>query len=284
MTDPGTDPRTPRPRLTTGINSQTVPGLDAEAFLRGAQASGVAGVELTGELIASAPAAVASLLDETRLRLFGVTPTPALHHWHWRWTTRTEERLHAEIRLAAELGADYFVMPFMDPRGDARSVAHGLARALPLTTGTDIRLAVEPIGHHPVLPRAEQLAPTLRRFDDDRIGLLLDSFHWFRAGHDPDDLHLYEDVPILALQISNANERPTPELLGYRDRTFPLDGRFDVADLCAHVVELDHGTPIIVEVIGDIAATTAPRLAFRTAQTQLASIEAHIDGLELQRA
>lgn len=74
----------------------------------------------------------------------------------------------------------------------------------PLVKDAGIRLALESIGHHDVLRRAEQLTPEFAGLDEDVIGILLDSFHFFSAGQVLDDLDHPAGVDVLAVPISSA--------------------------------------------------------------------------------
>ncbi|SEE23077.1 sugar phosphate isomerase/epimerase family protein [Ruania alba] len=262
---------TDRPRLAprTGINNQTVPAASAVEVIEGAARHGLGCVELTGEVLAQDPDGVPATLREQGVRLLGVSPTKALHGWHVQWDEQVGAGMRSEMQAAATAGAEFFVMPFMRPGGDADTVTAGLRRAVPIAREAGLRLAVEPIGHHEVLRRAEQLAPVLARLDQDVIGVLLDSFHFFRSGQSLEDLRHLDGVDVLAFQVSNANDRPVPELLGYRDRTFPLDGPFDVAGLCGQVARRWPNAPIVVEVIGEVAAATPTATGLQRAATQL---------------
>lgn len=249
---------------TIALNSQTTPALGGPAFIELAASSGFGVVELAGAIIEHELSAVRESVDRTGVEVLGVSPTPELLDWHIDFSDPTAARLDEELGWAAALGASYFVLPFMRETSDLAAISSGLGRAVRIAESHGIRLAVEPIGHFDVLRRAHQIAELLSRFDSRRVGLLLDSFHFFRARNDLRDLSALADIEILAVQVSNANDLPLDELLGYRDRTFPLDGPFPVAELCAAVLAERPATPLIVEVIGDLVANMdAPASAAR---------------------
>lgn len=253
-----------------GLNSQTVPAADAVTVVELAAAEGFTAVELAGELIWGRPVEpVAAALRDAGVSLLGLCPTPALHGWHTGPAAATTARLVAELDHAAALGARYFVMPFMRPGGDPDSVVAGLRAAVPYAAEHGLRLAVEAIGHVPLLNQARELITVLERVGSPEIGVLLDAFHFFRAGQTLDDLEAYREAELLAVQVSNANERPTQELLGYRDRTFPSDGRFPVPDLVEAVLGRHPGTPVVVEVIGEVARSHSPATGARLARQHL---------------
>ena len=260
----------PEPLL--GINNQTVPTATALEVIRGAAQYGLGSVELTTEALGEDTDRLTAALRAHRVRLLGVSPSAALHGWHAQWDDELEAAMRTEIYRAAEAGAGYFVMPFMRPAGDSDSVTAGLRRAVPIARDAGVQLAVEPIGHHDVLRRTDQLAPVLTALNDGVIGMLLDSFHFFRAGQSLHDLQHLDGVDVLAVQISNANHRPMNQLLGYRDRTFPLDGPFDVTGLCRETERRWPAAPVVVEVIGELAAATPFAEGLRTAAMQLREI------------
>lgn len=259
-----------RPR--TALNSQTLPGLSGPAVVELAARSGFQEVELAGNLLEADLQGVIRATRRAGVKVIGTCPTTALHHWHWGWDDAVAHQLDTELGWASELGADYFVMPFMQQGGGSKTVTSALERALSVASTRPIQLAVEPIGHHDVLRRADQLAPVLRAFDTTRVGLLLDAFHFFRAGNTLADLTLYDGIEILGLQLSNANSLPTDELIGYRDRTFPLDGRFPVVELTQAVIAARPQVPIIVEVIGTVVAGLHGGAAAKRAEEQIETI------------
>ncbi|WP_156253652.1 sugar phosphate isomerase/epimerase family protein [Pseudactinotalea terrae] len=271
-----TTPPLPAPRPVLAVNSQTVPGASAAQLVEAVAGAALDAVEITGELLAS-EAGLAQQLRERGIRLLGVSPTRDLHSWHWRWDDALGRALELEMRRAAEAGAAYFVMPFMEPSGDAESVRRGLLAATPIARQHGLRLAVESIGHHPVVRRLEELVPVVSSLDGDVAGVLLDSFHFFRAGHAVTDLALLDAVPVVAAQLSNSNGRPLEDLLGYRDRTFPLDGPFDVVEFTRELLGRKPTTPLVVEVIGDVANDGVAATGVHTAAVQLNDIMTAID-------
>jgi sugar phosphate isomerase/epimerase len=275
MTEATTSPsHTPRPVLA--VNSQTVPHASAAQLVEAVADAALDAIEITGELLASSRG-LAQLLGERKIELLGVSPTRDLHAWHCRWDDELGRAMELEMGRAAEAGAGYFVMPFMEPSGDAESVRRGLVAATPIAREHGLRLAVESIGHHPVVRRLEELVPVVSSLDGDVVGVLLDSFHFFRAGHGVTDLPLLDAVSVVAAQLSNSNGRPRQDLLGYRDRTYPLDGPFDVVGFTRELLVRKPTTPLVVEVIGDVADACPAATGVHTAAAQLDEIMTAID-------
>ncbi|MDR5700908.1 sugar phosphate isomerase/epimerase family protein [Agromyces aerolatus] len=266
-----------------GLNSQTTPAASLEEFAGAAASAGFRAVECAAEILDGPVEHVAETFRRHGLEVLGVCPSVELLDWHWRWDAAIERRLDEELRRARALEADYFVLPFMRPRGDAESVRRGLAGAAPLARAAGMRLAVEPIGHFEVLNRAQDLVPVLRDQDPEVVALLLDAFHFFRAGQELDALHAYSGLPVAAIQLSNVNARAQHEALGYRDRVFPLDGRWPVREFTSLASSLFPGAPLVVEIIGDVARATPTGEAAERAHRQLAELTRTLDPLERSR-
>jgi 4-hydroxyphenylpyruvate dioxygenase len=273
------------PRSRLGLNSQTIPAADAVAVVQYAAAAGFATVEFAGELVWDRPIEpIMEILRSTGISVLGLCPTSVLHGWHAVWDAAVETRFAAELDLAAALGAEYFVMPIMRPDGDPGTVAAALRAAAPLAAARGLRLAVESIGHVPLLSDGRELIMVLDRVGAVEVGVLLDVFHFFRAGHTIDDLALFDGLDLLAVQLSNANQRPTGELLGYRDRTFPLDGRFPVAELIKAVRATRPEVDLVVEVIGEVARSHPPAEGVRLARLHLDRVLESGTGIERRSA
>lgn len=241
-------------------------------FAAAAASAGFDAVECSAALLPTRAEDALAIFRGLGIDVVGVCPSDELLDWHHFWDASTQVRLAHELDRAASLGAAYFVLPFMRPNGDRRSVEYGLEQAVPLARARGLKLAVEPIGHFDVLRRAEELAPVLRTQDASVVSLLLDSFHFFRAGHGVDDLELYDDLPVAGIQLSNINHRADHDAVGYRDRAFPLDGRWPVLDFATAAMKRFPSAPLIAEVIGDVASATPTDLGAARAHAHLTRI------------
>ncbi len=256
------------------LASQTLgQAADASTVIQCASIGGFQAVELSGDLLGpEVVPLVKDQLSEFAIDVLGIGPSSRLLSWHARWDTSTLKQFEKECARASELGARYIVLPLMRNAGGAKSVEAGLRAAIPAARDHGIRLAFEPIGHYPLLRRIDEAVLFLRHLDSIDVGLLLDSFHFFRANNTLDDLYALDGVRIEAIQISNANGRPLEQLLGYRDRTFPLDGPFPVLELVRHVMKRHPGIPVSVEVIGDTTSRLTPAEATELAYLQARKI------------
>ncbi len=247
------------PSPNFGLNSQTLAGADLVSFLALAQSNGFASVEIAGALLEDVRVDRAlSSIQSASIRVLGVSPTDTVLTWHGDFDPGLDAALHRQMQRAANLGARYFVLPFMREPRTSKTVSQALSRAAEFADGINIDLALESIGHIDAYRRVEDLVELIRSVGSERVGVLLDSFHFFRAGHTLSDLSHLQTVHVHALQISNSNGLPPDQLFGYRDRTFPLNGPFPVLPLVEAVLSNRPSTPVVVEIIGDEANSRAP--------------------------
>lgn len=250
---------TKEPSPVFGLNSQTLVGADLPTFLALAKENKFSCVEFAGDLLQGDSMAVAQdALESSSLELLGVSPTESVLRWHSPFDQDLTAELFRQMDVAAELGAKYFVLPFTRLPKSQEAVTQALNRTADHAEKIEINLALESIGHVQAFNRVEELAGLIHSMDSSRVGVLLDSFHFFRAAHTLSDLSYLEDLPIYALQISNSNGLPLDQLLGYRDRTFPLDGPFPLLSLVEAVALTRPTIPIVVEIIGDEAGRRPP--------------------------
>lgn len=267
--------------LLTGLNSQTLRAATLVGRLDAAAQAGFRVVELTGDELdpfLTTPEHAAEHLAARGLRLVGVCPAPDLFDWHHAWDAERAAVLRARLGLYVRLGAGYLVLPFMSDDGDADSARRGLAGAAAVAEEVGMGLAVESIGHVPKLRRLEEVRALLEAVGSPRTGVALDAFHFFRAGHDLADLDALDGLTVHVVQVSNAADKPLDELVGYRDRTFPLDGRFDVLGLCREVARQQAGVPVVVEVMGEVPWALDPVTAARSAASHVRRLAGELDG------
>lgn len=172
-----------------------------------------------------------------------------------RWSDRLDDSLVARLtrtmEVCAMLGARYLVLPAIAATGSRRTIAASLAELAPIARGHGLRLGLEPIGQSPLMPTvADALAVLdLSRLDVDSAGIILDTFHFFRAGQTVGDLAPLCPERIAAVQINDALNLPLNTLLGSRHRDYPGRGIFDVTAFCAAVLECGWRGPFAVEVL-----------------------------------
>jgi sugar phosphate isomerase/epimerase len=87
----------------------------------------------------------------------------------------------------------------------------------------------------------------------DNAGLILDAWHWHRAGADLDALLALRDVPVVSVQIGDALADPLPDLRleGRHHRLLPGQGAVDLPGFLSALEEAGIRAPLSVEVLSD---------------------------------
>ncbi|HTA35381.1 MAG TPA: TIM barrel protein, partial [Solirubrobacteraceae bacterium] len=131
-----------------------------------------------------------------------------------------EEALDAAIELASAIGArklNVLVGRAQDDVTESRQRAAvlGALRAFaPVVAGAGLQLVLEPINARDfpgyLAPSANAIVELIEASGDDRIGLLLDSFHLARAGEDPAVAIARHAERIAHVQLSDCPGRGAP--------------------------------------------------------------------------
>ena len=118
----------------------------------------------------------------------------------------------------------------------------------------------------------------VRRADRVNGGIVVDAWHFFRAGADFDALSAVPGGNVLGIQLDDGPARAEENLVRatLHDRLLPGDGDFDLAALIAALREIDAVAPIGVEVFSDElharGAVAAARAAGDATRRVLASV------------
>lgn len=123
-----------------------------------------------------------------------------------------------------------------------------------------IRFGIEwvaPLHHrsrgNPVLWRMDQALSVCDEVGAPNIGLLVDSFHWFCAGHTDEEIRAVPKERIVHVHINDAPDRPRDEQID-NDRLMPADGIIDLVSFLRGLKEAGYDDAISVEVL----STTLP--------------------------
>ncbi len=147
------------------------------------------------------------LLTQAALAPVSICP---LRIWPFRDSEPARQEFRQAIQLAPQIGCNLLaVCPDFQParltREEALAIhAQELADMAQLATENGIRLTIEPIGAHTLVPgptEALQLiemagAPT-------NVGILMDTFHYFRSGVSDQDI---QAIPLDKLDIIHVND------------------------------------------------------------------------------
>ncbi len=154
--------------------------------------------------------------------------------------------------IAEELGSDTVLAVTMEPATDLAAAAEGLAIACDVAARHGQQLGVEFLPWTGI-PNLAVAWPIVRDAGRANAGLVLDAWHWFRSGPDPDLLRTIPGEKVIHLQISDAPAQPAPnvveETIGHR--LLPGRGDIDLAELLRILDETGRRGPTAVEVFSD---------------------------------
>lgn len=177
--------------------------------------------------------------------------------------------------IAEELGSDTVLAVTMAPAADPVEATAGLAIACDVAARHGQRLGVEFLPWTGI-PNLAAAWPLVRDADRPNAGLVLDSWHWFRSGPDPDLLRSIPGEKVIHLQISDAPAEPEPDVVAETigKRLLPGEGAIDLPGLLRILDETGRQGPTAVEVFSDWLRSHPPvegaRLAAEAARTVLA--------------
>lgn len=197
------------------------------------------------------PAVIRGQAERAGLVIDGVIPgADVLMRWSDRLDRPLLAALGATIRACAALGGRYVVMPTLGERGPLGLVAENLRDVGHLAREHGVHLGLEPMGHCRVV---DGVGDALEVLDmaalGDTAGIILDAFHFFRAGQDLTALSQLGADQIVCVQINDAVAMPVDSLFGHRHRDFPGHGMFDIAGFCDAVRARGYTGPFTVEIL-----------------------------------
>ncbi len=178
--------------------------------------------------------------------------------------------------ISGELGSDTVLAVTMAPATDVPAAAEGLAIACDVAAGYGQQLGVEFLPWTGI-PDLAAAWPIVRDADRPNAGLVVDAWHWFRSGPDPDLLRSIPGEKVIHLQISDAPADPEPDIVAETigKRLLPGHGDIDLAALLRILDEAGRRGPTAVEVFSDWLRGHPPvegaRLAAEAARTVLAA-------------
>ena len=147
------------------------------------------------------------LLDSKGLIPASVCP---LRIWPFRDSEPARQEFGEAVEISPRIGCDLLaVCPDFQParlsRDEALAIhAEELAEMAELAAGNGLRLAIEPIGGHTLVPGpTEALALIEMAGAPANVGILMDTFHYFRSGVSDDEIRA---IPLDKLHIIHVND------------------------------------------------------------------------------
>ena len=231
--------------------------------------AGFEGIELWGYEIdddPTAPREILSLVDEYELIIEGVCPQPDLCDWHYQWNSNLEAKFERRLSSYGKIGAGYLVLPVISEDGTLEQTSANLVRICEIAAKHNLAVGLEPIGHVKKLAHIAKAFEIVAKLNVDAcLGVILDIFHFFRAGHKLVDLQGLDPEIITTVHIDDAMDVPLNELVGYRHRLYPGEGIFDGVGFCAAIHATGYKGPYVVELLNESYWQADPTLVSRRA-------------------
>ncbi len=235
-----------------------------------AAAAGFAGVTLRRHHLEQARAdglddsGITALLRRCPL---GVVMMEALTHWpaDVARDARAAAQARALFDCAVAVGARDTCAVLLDgtpwPRGQLVRAFRSLCR---MAAGHGLRVALEFVPWS-VIGSLGAAIDIVERAGCANGGLLLDSWHWARAGTHEAELQPLDPARVFMLQLSDAPAQPAPDLWQetLHARLPPGAGAIDLRGLIATLEHHGVNCPVAAEVFSDRLATLGPACAAR---------------------
>jgi sugar phosphate isomerase/epimerase len=199
---------------------------------------------------------IAKLAQANELSVDGILPgTDVMMRWARKLDKRLLESLRDTLDLCARLQARYFLLPAFSQGSTLKNMAMNLREIGLIAREAGVKIGLEPMGHLPPVNTVDAVRKVIDMSGlGQTAGIVLDTFHFFRARQKLSDLASLPAGEIVAVQINDARSMPIEKLAGNRHRELPGNGIFDTVGFCAGILHLGYDGPFTVEVMN-----TAPR-------------------------
>ena len=237
------------------INGATTMPYSLEQDLESAATAGFPLVELWSAKLGPylehhSTADLRQALADRGLKPAAVCPYGIRFFGDWRQGLEAVRRATA---LAAEIGSPLLlVCPDAPAAADDRAAAVALAAERARAYGdvaaqAGVRLAIEPLGGHGFIPGPTQAMAVLAAARHPALGLMLDTFHYYRSGVSAAEIQAVPDDQWTILHI---NDVPAgdPQALRDPDRLYPGEGVLPLTETLRHFHRIGFQGAVSVEV------------------------------------
>ncbi len=241
--------------MKLGINGATTMPYPLEDDIRSAARAGFASIEiwygkLQSYLREHSIEQLKELIDETKLEVAALCPTGI------RAFSGREQSL-AELRQAAELAqrigcGTLLACPDVQPDGMSKSealaaFAAAAGEAADIADSYGVRIALEPLGRHPLIDGPTAALDVIAQADRPNLGLMIDTFHYYKSDVSFGEI---EDIPVYKLYIVHINDcddLPKHELQD-KDRVYPTLGVIPAVRMLKPLADKGYTGTLSVEV------------------------------------
>ena len=242
--------------LKSCLNGATTMTSSLEQDLEAAAAAGFKGVELWWDKVQNylknhSPADLKALLGQYGLVPVSICP---LLIWPFRDTQPARDSFKAAVELAPQIGCDLVIAcPDFRPARLTKNealAAHGreLKNLAALAAQQGVRLAIEPIGRHTLCAGSDDALALIERAGNPKnVGLLVDSFHYFRSQIGREEIDRIPLNKLFIIHINDTEDGAIDELTD-ASRVYPLDGIIPLYDMLMPLLDRGYDGYFSIEI------------------------------------
>ena len=216
------------------------------------------------------------LAVEHDLQITGLIPGPdTLVRWHDSLDDDMLNLMVDTLDACVTLGGHYMILPVLGDGGSLQGTADNLKRIAEHAIPKDIRLGLEPMGHVQKCSRVPEALEVLELSGlGEHVGLVVDCFHYFRAGQDVSAISAIGSDQIVVVHVNDALDLPIEQLVGNKHRAYPGHGIFDVVGFCEAILSTGYNGPYSTEIMNEAYWMDDPPTVCRTSfETSRAAID-----------
>lgn len=217
-----------------------------------------------------------SFIRETGFQVAGLCPaTHAAFNWHDPQSPDVHASIHRTIDICAELSGSYLILPMLAEDADEMQTTDNLARLAEYAGAVGVKIGFEPMGHVASFTGLGEATALIERAGGpEHIGLVLDLFHFFRAGQQAADLQSLQPEFVLMVHLNNAIDLPREQLLGQCHREHIDRGIWDAGEFLGSLMRAGYHGDFSVEILNpDYWAMDAKKVALTAFQATIAALE-----------
>ncbi len=242
--------------LKSCLNGATTMTSSLEQDLEYAAQAGFSGVELWWDKVQAylethSPSDLKAALDGHGLEPVSICP---LLIWPFRDSEPARASFESAVSLAPQIGCDLVIAcPDFRPARltiDEALAAHAreLKDLAALADRHGVRLAVEPIGRHTLCAGSDDALDLIRRAGNPgNVGLLVDSFHYFRSQISDAELDRIPLDKLFIIHVNDTEDGAIDELTD-ANRVYPLEGVIPLDGMLGRLVARGYDGFLSVEI------------------------------------
>ncbi|MBI4552922.1 MAG: sugar phosphate isomerase/epimerase [Candidatus Latescibacteria bacterium] len=164
------------------------------------------------------------------------------------------------VRKAAEVAGTIgcpvlLVCPDVPPAGMDRQAAYDAMANVACTyaDGAEehgVKIAIEPLGNHPFVPGSNEALEIINRAEHDALGLMIDTFHYYKSGVSMDDIRAIPVEKLLILHVNDCENLPRQQLTD-KHRLHMGEGVIPLKEMLGIVKEKGYDGYLSVEIFRD---------------------------------